>query len=164
MIQVRLTPTEIDEAWTEAIYRQANAQARRAVTNNPAGPRIELLWHLRGTLCEVAVARHLGMEWTGRIGNKTDGSRHDVGDRYEVRSTVAGNLRFWPKDERHKPTTEFILCYHEDPMRPQPGPVWIVGWITIGDALQVGKLEAGRDTIAVHPDRLHHPNLLARHD
>lgn len=139
-VKIGLLPAMVEQAWTEAIYRQANAQARKAATNNPASARTEFLWHVRGALCEIAVAWYLDLEWTGKIGNTTDGSRHDVGDRYEVRSAAAGPLRLYPKDARHPANTPIILCHLADPLAERPGPVHLVGWLLIGDGLYTAPL------------------------
>lgn len=134
MVTVRFNRRQLDEVWEEAIFRQANAQARAAATNNPGPRRQEFYWHLSACLGEVATALYLAEEWTGRIGNRTDQGRHDVGDRYEVRTTTAlGPLRVRYKDQKWPPSTVFILCHVAFAFEPEPD-VEIMGWTTLNEA------------------------------
>ena len=137
MYQTKLTHAEDDRAILEAMTRMSNvirqnssdAYMKRGLTRER-----QLEFAIQGTRGELAVARFLDLPWTGE---GPDGRNHkDVGDMIEVRTTTQGNNLIVKHLESVKipSATPYVLVWHRGKATLQ-----IIGWITLGDALDIGE-------------------------
>lgn len=82
MTPVSLTPAEILSAAHTGIMRQTQNLKRNRKPAYGATNATDWQWHVEGALGECAVAKALGLYWTGNLGNLR---ATDVG-RYQVRT------------------------------------------------------------------------------
>jgi len=154
MYQTKLTPAEDDRAILEAMSRMANVSRKSSSdVYMKAGQNREkhLANHIQGTRGELAVARYLGLPWTGEGPNGRD--HKDVGDYVEVRTTSYSNNLIVKHVEQLKndASTPYVLVWHRG-----QATIQIIGWITLGDALDVGEHYEQR---GIWYSRVHYPTL-----
>lgn len=123
---IYLTTDQLAYALRIAHLRQEQNLAEGRRDREGARPEDGLAYHETGALGEVAVAVMFGMDWDGKLGDRSPG---DVGP-YEVRTTrvTGGSLRLRPTDP---PERVYILVTVETP------PLCIVvGWMWGHEALR----------------------------
>lgn len=137
MYQMRLTVEEDDRAVARAIRMMSEvieyrSNDRYMKANQSLDKKLQ--YAIRGCRGELAVARYLDLPWTG---GEPDGQhRKDVGDLVEVRtSEIRGNLIIkHVEQQKHHPTVPYVLAWYRGTRTVQ-----LLGWMTIGDALERGE-------------------------
>lgn len=138
MVRIELTREEDDRAVEQAIVRQYNAITHKAHGQfMPANSsRLQILrWNIQGARGEIAACRYFEKNWSGE---ELDGRlRRDVADAIEVRTTERPRNLIVKHLEQQKnpPGTPYVLAW-ADPFSTQ---VDLVGWITLGSALDEGE-------------------------
>jgi len=137
MFPIELTRDEDNVAVDEAILRMANV-VRQKMSDAYMKPNLsreqQLRYAIQGARGELAVARWLQLPWTGAGIDGRD--RKDVGDRIEVRTSAraTGLIVKVLEQKKNQPSTPYVLVHN------LTGPkLAIIGWITLGDALEVGE-------------------------
>lgn len=105
-MDIKLTPSEVMQAAMAGVMRQVqNIKAGRRARYG-AGNANDWQLHIQGCLGEFAVAKALGIFWSGNHGNL---DAADVGD-LQVRTTRYGNNPFLRLQKADNDDDVFILC------------------------------------------------------
>ena len=143
MFPIELTRDEDNVAVDEAILRMANVvrqKASDAYMKANLSREQQLRYAIQGARGELAVARWLQLPWTGAGLDGRD--RKDVGDRIEVRTSAraTGLIVKVLEQKKNQPSTPYVLVHS------LAGPkMALIGWTTLGDALEVGEFYEQRD-------------------
>jgi len=129
--EARIAVTEAMSRWLRAVWKGYKGYYQ------PECPKCEepstgADSHVKGTLSEMALSKHLGIYWDpGHEGINGGKPTRDVGP-YQVRSTCrhGGHLRLYDSDEKDQVTVFAVVDVSEKQFL-----VRLIGWILNGDGI-----------------------------
>ena len=143
-----MIPWELNIHDDNAAVREAIRRMYRVITDDASDGYMKanqsteqhLRYHIQGARGEIAVSQYLHLPWTG---SGVDGrDRKDVGDRIEVRTSAraTGLIVKVLEQKKNQPSTPYVLVHS------LAGPkMALIGWTTLGDALEVGEFYEQRE-------------------